>query len=287
VIRRTLIPRSIKPRAVLAVATLATCACSLIPLDSLTGGTVAAGPDAGDAGEDAPLPPPTLYAQAVLADDPVAYWRLDEASGEVARDFSGHGNDATYIGGVHAGTAGAIAGDPDTAATFDGATGYLDAGDRFAFAGSQPFSVEAWVRPASMQGYGGIFSREDTAGGPPSEGYLGFVSPGDGVYGFQRLDGNSLTSVNSMSVANGAHYDHVVATYDGNVMTLYVNGVAEAMETASFPIAGATHDFVVGAEVGGAEDFFEGALDEVAVYEHVLSANRVSAHYLVGTGQGP
>jgi hypothetical protein len=277
----------VRTRSVVALAALATCACSLIPLDGLTDGVVALGPDAGDAGQDAPLPPPSLYAQVVLADDPVAYWRLDETSGVTARDFSGHGNDATYIGGVHAGSAGAITGDPDTAASFDGATGYLDAGNNFAFAGAQPFSLEAWVRSTSMQGYGGVFSREDTAGGPPSEGYLAFVSPSDGVYGFQRLDGNSLTSITSMSTASASHYDHVVATYDGNVMTLYVNGVAEATETASFPIAGANHDFVVGAEVGGAEDFFEGELDEVAVYEHVLTANRVSAHYLAGTGQGP
>ncbi len=274
-------------RSVLALAALAACACSLVPLDGLTGGSVAGAPDAGDAGQEAALPPPSAYAQVVLADSPVAYWRLDETTGVTARDFSGHGNDATYIGGVHAGSPGAIANDPDTGATFDGATGYLDAGNVFAFAGSEPFSVEAWVRGASMQSYGGVFSREDTAGGPPSEGYLAFVSPGDGVYGFQRLDGNSLTSITSMSNANASHYDHVVATYDGNVMTLYVNGVAQATETASFPIAGATHDFVVGAEVGGAEDFFEGQLDEVAVYEHVLAANRVSAHYVVGTGQGP
>jgi hypothetical protein len=277
----------VRTRSVLAFAALATCACSLIPLDGLTGGIVVGGPDAGDAGQDAPLPPPSAYAQVVLADDPVAYWRLDETSGVTVRDFSGHGNDATYIGGVHAGAPGAIANDPDTAATFDGATGYLDAGNVFAFAGTEPFSVEAWVRSTSMQNYGGVFSREDTSGGPPSEGYLGFVSPGNGVYGFQRLDGNNLTSITSMSTASTSHYDHVVATYDGNVMTVYVNGAPEAMEAASFPIAGATHDFVVGAEVGGAEDFFEGELDEVAVYEHVLEANRVSAHYLVGTGQGP
>ncbi len=276
-----------RTRSVVALAALATCGCSLISLADLTGGIVVGGADAGDAGQDAPLPPPSAYAQVVLADDPVAYWRLDETSGVTARDFSGHGNDATYIGGVHAGSAGAIAGDPDTAATFDGATGYLDGGNVFAFAGSQPFSLEAWVRSASMQNYGGVFSREDTAGGPPSEGYLAFVSPADGVYGFQRLDGNSLTSITSMSTASASRYDHVVAVYDGNVMTLYVNGVAEAMETASFPIAGATHDFVVGAEVGGAEDFFEGELDEVAVYDHALAESRVSAHYLAGTGQGP
>jgi len=71
---------------------------------------------------------------AVLADTPIAYWRLDESAGMIARDSSGHGNDGTYIGGVHPGTAGAIANDPDTAATFDGATGYMDGGNRFAFA---------------------------------------------------------------------------------------------------------------------------------------------------------
>jgi hypothetical protein len=286
--RTTHFPTSIHPRAALVVGVLATCACSLVSLDGLTGGFIPAGVEAGtDSGVDAPLPPLSAYAQVVLADDPIAYWRLDESSGVVARDSSGHGNDATYIGGVQLGTPGAIANDPDTAATFDGATGYLDAGDNFAFPETQAFSVEAWVRSLSMQGYGGIFSREDTSGGPPSEGYLGFVSPGDGVYGFQRLDGNNLTSVNSTLPASASHYDHVVATYDGNVMTLYVNGVAESSQPAAFSIAGATHHFVVAAEVGGAEDFFDGALDDVAVYEHALSANRVTAHYLSGTGQGP
>jgi hypothetical protein len=274
----------------LAVASL-TASCSLISLDGLTGGQ--GPPDAGgdsgasDAAPDVPLPPLTPYAQTVLADDPVAYWRLDEISGTTARDFSGHGNAGTYIGGVHLAAAGAIANDPDTAAAFDGATGYIDGGDTFAFAGSQPFSLEAWVRSQAMSGYGGVFSREDTSGGPPSEGYLTFVSPGDGVYGLQRLDGNNLTSVPSTSSASTSHYDHVVATYDGTTMTLYVNGVAENMLTASFPIAGATNHFVVGAEAGGGEDFFDGALDEIAVYDHVLSAPRVNAHYLVGTGQGP
>ena len=271
----------------LAVAAL-TASCSLVPLDGLTGGRVAVSTEAGsDSGEDAPLPPPSPYAQVVLADDPVAYYRLDETSGTTARDFSGHGNDGTYIGGVHPGTAGAIANDPDTAASFDGATGYVDCGNNFAFAGSQPLSLEAWVRSESMTGYGGVFSREDTAGGPPSEGYLAFVSPNDGIYGFQRLDGNNLTSVTSTSVASASHYDHVVATYDGNTMTLYVDGTAQGNLAAMFPIAGATHDFVIGAEVGGAEDFFDGALDEVAVYDHVLSPTRVTAHYLAGMGQGP
>jgi hypothetical protein len=278
-------------RPVLSVAPLALCACSLISLDGLDSqvalGARDAGTDAGgaDGGSETSLPPPTPYAQTVLADSPLAYWRFDEASGTTARDFSGNGHDATYMGGVQLGGPGAIAGESDGAAIFDGSSGYVDAGDLFAFAGSQAFSVEAWVRSVSEAGYGGIFSREDVAGGPPSEGYLGFVSPSNGVYGFQRLDGNDLTSVTSTASASG-QYDHVVATYDGTTMTIYVDGAAQNMQTSSFGIAGAVNHFVVGAEAGGAEAFFRGVLDEVAVYEHVLSPTRVNAHYLAGTGHG-
>lgn len=282
--------------AVLVVSAVMS-ACSLVSLDGLTGGQVVVNPDSGsssggrDSGGQDTAPadvyvvPQGAYAAAVLMDAPVAYWRLDETSGTTARDSSGRGNDAAYIGGVHPGTAGAIANNPDTAATFDGSSGYLDGGDRFAFAGAQPFSIEAWVRASSTSGYLGVASREDTSGGPPSEGYIVFVSPDDGVFGFQRLDGASLTSITSTSVASASSYVHLVATYDGGQMTLYVNGMQEITQTATFSIAGAGNDFVVGAEAGGAEAFFDGALDEVAVYDHVLTAERVTAHYMVGTGQ--
>jgi hypothetical protein len=267
--------------------------CSLVSLDGLTGGKILpVGADSGSMGSDSGQgdevgPPQSAYAAAVLADSPIAYWRLDETSGTTARDSSGHGNDGTYIGVVSHGTAGAIASDPDTATTFDGATGYMDGGNRFAFTGQQALSLEAWVKANSTTSYLGIASREDTSGGPPSEGYVLFVSPSDGVFGFQRLDGASQTTVTSMSVASASAYVHIVATYDGSQMSIYVNGASELTQTASFPIAGAMNDFVVGAEAGGAEAFFDGAMDEVAVYDHVLTPAQVSTHYMVGTGQGP
>jgi hypothetical protein len=270
-------------------AALATPSCSLISLDGLTGAAV--GPDANDdqtpeAEPEAAPPLPSPYAQLVLSDMPLAYYRLDEASGSTVHDLSGNGNDATYVGGVTPGAPGAVAGDPDTAATFDGSTGYIDAGNIFAFPGNDPFSLEAWVRAASSPNNGGIFSREDNQGGPPSEGYVAFVSNDEGVFGFQRLDGANQTLLSSNSMGSAARYIHIVAVYDGAAMLLYVNGAAETMQTAAFAIAGAMNHFVVGTEAGGAEDFFQGQLDEVAIYGHALTASRVSAHYNKGIGKG-
>lgn len=288
--RRSGVLAGIAPLAPLVTASACTFA---YPLNGLTGaGPADAGHDAEppaeaatEAGIDAPTAPP--YVAAVLADDPVAYWRFGESSGTRAADASGHGNDATYTGSVTLGETGAIAGDPDTAAGFDGATAFVDGADRFVFGGMQPFSLEAWVNPASVGPYVGIASRNDATTGPPTEGYLLFVGPSDGPIGFQRLDATNLTTVSTTGTPTAGAYVHVVATFDGVDMSIYLNGEMQSMQTGSFAIAGATSDFVVAAEAGGTGNFFSGTIDEVAVYDHALTADRVKAHWLVGRGMAP
>jgi len=263
------------------------------PLDGLTGAATAdAGhetgpePDSGDAsGSDVLRGPP--YVVAVLEDQPVAYWRFGESSGTTAHDASGNGNDAVYDGAVTLGGPGAIAGDPDTAAGFDGATAFVDAADRFAFGGTQPFSLEAWVNPTSVATYLGIASRKDATTGPPSEGYLLFVGPNVGPIGFQRLDATNLSTVSSTSTPTPGTYTYVVATFDGVDMNVYVNGDLQSTQTGSFTIAGAMSHFVVAAEAGGTGNFFSGTIDEPAVYDHPLPGDRVKTHWLVGRGQAP
>src|SRR6266852_7303617 len=67
------------------------------------------------------------YSAVILADKPLGYWRLGESDpSQAAKDASGNGNDGTYVGGVTLGQKGAINRDPDTAAQFDGSTGYVD-----------------------------------------------------------------------------------------------------------------------------------------------------------------
>jgi hypothetical protein len=231
---------------------------------------------------------PVSYAEEVLSDGPIGYWRLDEPAGQSgAKDSSTSHNDGAYVGGVTLGAPGAIANDADTAATFDGTSGYVEMGQAFAFAGTAACSFEAWVKPVLNASYQGILARNDESG-PPTEGYLFFVEPSDtAYYDFQRVDSGNKFTIQSSTIASDGVWAHLVVTYDGAQAVEYFDGQAQSTEPTTLSLAGATSNFVLAAEGGGATEWFTGTLDEVAVYDKALPAGRVLAHYHVGTGQPP
>ncbi len=88
----------------------------------------------------------------MLADRPVAYWRLGEASGPTAVDATGHGHNGKYHGHVTYGETGAIEGDRNTAVGLR-AHEYVEIPDSVHF--SQPEShagltVEVWMRTDAL-----------------------------------------------------------------------------------------------------------------------------------------
>ena len=258
--------------------------CSLIAsFDGLADGTSGGGapPDGGmDAGSS--------YLAAVLADSPLAYYRLDDVSpAGKAHDSSGNGNDGTYSQGGVSATRGALATDSDLAASFDG-TGFVVIGPQFKFAGTAPFSVEAWIKPTLDSNYHDVVSQDD--GLPPTAGYLLYVPPPSmgALAIFQRLqrDGGGIATVGAQGSANA--FVHLVGVYDaaGNV-SIYLNGQQSSSRVGAFPIVGSDSAFVIGAGGGGTNSTFVGVIDEVAVYGFALSADRVATHYAAGANSHP
>src|SRR2546421_10125355 len=90
----------------------------------------------------------TGYSGTILADSPIAYWRLGETSGITAADASGHGNAGTYAGAAGAytlGQAGALFGDADPATKLDGQAGHVVVPNSAGLQTNQ-VSIELWIK---------------------------------------------------------------------------------------------------------------------------------------------
>src|SRR5205823_1356503 len=95
----------------------------------------------------------STYETTIAADSPSAYWRLDNPSGSIATDTTGHGYDGTYNGSTTLSQTGLIPSDPDPAAAFDGSTAYVSAPATIAaLQGDTTRSVEIWFSTTSTTG---------------------------------------------------------------------------------------------------------------------------------------
>lgn len=242
--------------------------------DGTTGADVESGtPDGGSA-----------YAAAVLADEPVLYYRLGETdTSKPAKDSSKSVRPAAFKGNIACGVPGAIANDGDTACRFDGTTTavFLANGPTFAGAALPPYSVEAWARPTDLSGPNGhvIAACEKE----PDDGYALFFYM-SGKAQLERETTAGRDSVESLTVV-GAAYRHVVGTFDGSMLRIYVDGFLSASASASRVIPGASGmPFSIGANTNADTNRFVGDLDEVALYDHALTPERIKKHHDVGLG---
>lgn len=224
------------------------------------------------------------YSTEVLADSPLAYWRLGDASGTTLTDSSGNGHNGTYSS-ITLGTTGLLAGDSDTAATFNGSSsnGLVTGASWMNTGTATSLTVEAIIKPTGVSGTHNIADRD-------------FQSAAR-VFQF-RLNGNKLefitiggtvgivTATSITSLSAGTAY-HVAATFDGSNIRLYINGTLDRTVVASGSLnTTGLSDLSVGATYGGGgvlTSFFGGVIDEVAYYNSVLSGTRLAAHYAAMT----
>jgi hypothetical protein len=185
---------------------------------------------------------------------------------------------------VHSGAPGAIVCDTDTAAAFDG-TAVVDISNLPDFAGQQAFTLEAWVKPTvlSPTNFAHILSEEYDDTSSLRQGYALFMGYGGYGFGVERAVNGTLDKAILGLAPTTTSYTHVVGVYDGAMMVLYTNGVAGPTAVDARSIVGTNPPIpgYLGAFTDTSRDF-TGDLDEVALYDHALSAARVAAHYTKG-----
>lgn len=232
-----------------------------------------------DASPDAP----TTYTAAVLLDAPLAYFRLNETAGVNAYDTVG-GAPGTIVGNTMLGQPGALANDPDLAMRFDGLNGAVDLDQRFGFAGTVPYSIECWVRLELDGQSRSIMSKWKQP--PLSAGWDLYYSDTMVAITREQMDIASDSIMTPNMIGDGA-YHHVVGTFEGTTLSLYIDGRLKASRsptTAQIPAI--VEKMMIGAGNGNAaqqNQVLHGSIDEVAFYDHALTAERVSAHYDAAT----
>jgi Concanavalin A-like lectin/glucanases superfamily len=211
------------------------------------------------------------YRSAVIADKPRSYWRLDERAGTVARDEL-HRANGTYLDRPERGGKGALAGkvnwtDTNRSVRFFG-------GARVALPSmTPPRAVELWLKTTD----GGNLPATtflDAAGGPLRIGSIDRLLQASG------LD----SSLFSYGYVDDGRWHHVVYSLDGGTARLYVDGRLND-QTAWHPLwdvseANIAYDPLLNAS-------FRGSLDEVAIYDHPLSAKQVERHYMASGRKPP
>ena len=204
--------------------------------------------------------------------DPVGTWTMDEGSGTVAHDSSGAGHDLALVGG-----AGWAPGESGSALAFDGNGQYAQtAGPVVDTAGT--FSVAAWVRLDATGRFATAVSQDGTA----TSGFFLQYSAADGRFAFSTGEGRALAAQPPVA---GRWY-HLVGVHDANAgtYTLYVDGQPQPTVWHQSPGDAAGGPLAVGRGFSQSRpgDFWPGAVDQVHVWDRVLSAADVTALYTSG-----
>jgi len=197
---------------------------------------------------------------------PIASWRLDEGSGSMAADTSGHGHVGTLVSGP-IWTTGQVNG----ALSFDGVAAHVEAPDNpnFRFAANQSFSLVTWVNVPSLPGrWSGIVTKSRDQ----APGYGIWLDPSN-RWTFGGNDGMTFSNVYGNVATTGWHYVAVVQDGAANTRTLYVDGMVQGTGQASVA-NGPGSLWIGGSDIGG---YFGGLVDDVRLYSQPLTTAEVQA----------
>lgn len=222
------------------------------------------------------------YNSVIAADSPVAWWRLDENSGATSvTDSSGNGHTGTVTPVVTFGAGGQPAGMTGPVSSWTS-----DANQNISFTSYQPsFANGSWELWYNQNGTSA--GTNPRILGDNNNGAIDgfdFLLNGKNTPVFSAGNGTVNATITASSPLN-AGWHHIVITYDGAHLNMYVDSVLAASAVAlTGTILPHGTNFV---RIGGnfpweSHDPFSGLLCQVALYSTALSAARVTAHYNAG-----
>jgi len=216
---------------------------------------------------------PKLAMEVASAAEPVAHWKFDEGSGTSVDDLSTNNNTGT-LSGSPLPTWGA--GHSGQALTFDGVGNYIAVAS-VPTTVTNNWTMVAWINPANLSQYS-IAVSNGFDNGVVGDGYAFGINNGNGSGPGDKLSG-LLPGVafidTGYTFTQADQWYHVVMLRDNGTIKFYVNGTQTPGTSSIVPIA--PTEFRIGSQHG--TRFFAGGIDEVAVYDRVLSIEEIGQSY--------
>ncbi|MEU4391482.1 LamG domain-containing protein [Kribbella sp. NPDC023855] len=193
-------------------------------------------------------------------------------------------NTADYKNGVSFGVTGALTASGNTAARFDGLNDFVRAAGTTGLpVGASARSVELWFKTTSSAKQM-LFSY-----GTPATNQLFALSLNAGGASMTAWGGGSGSdkTFTPAAAVNDGLWHHLVKTYSGTSITLYLDGVALTPQSAVRATALDPYGFSIGAVPNSLDPnspaYFDGTIDDVSLYTTALNQTTVTNHRQFGT----
>lgn len=238
------------------------------------------------------------YGEAVLADNPVGFWRFNDPVASLKAIAS-----AGAVNGRYHARPSVIRGVAGPARRFDGEASFVSIPNRQSWSqtATGSLTVEFWMRPDRL-----LFSREEGSGyvwilgkgatdqqewgfrmygsdnreSPPRENRIAF-------YAYSPAGGEGAGAYFQQPVTPGK-WIYVVGELNRVGVSIYRNGIVEqeppsnATLYASYHVEQEHGEAPVRVGTRDSKSFFSGAVDELAIYSHLLTPRQIRAHYRAG-----
>lgn len=218
--------------------------------------------------------------------DLVAHWTAD---GDFS-DSSGNGHHGTgfgntsFVGGVFG-----------QAFDFDGSGDYIVVPHSNAFNfGTSDFSVTLRANFDRSTLFGGVIDK-DNFNDPSTSNYEGWLfntDVGNGGVGWLTRDRPAIQTNNRHATANFATdtWYSFTASRESNVLRLYVDGILVDTTAETSPTnVNNSIDLIIGGlqPSGFATQFFDGQVDDIAIFDHALSQSEITRIFNAGVSAVP
>ena len=238
----------------------------------------------------------TAYQTVIIADAPTSFWPLNETNGNVIHDIVGPNNGTAGASGLTYGGPGILYSNgvtSDTAIYFNPtSSGYISVPYN-ADLNTSIFSVEAWLNMP-------IFPANAHSA---NENPVGFCN-GIAAYGWTfdiQVANAANPSLYAWSGKGGAwnaadtgiaiqgKWTYYTMTFNGTTLLAYTNGVlaaSTAVTNYDMVVSGNAlymGDYNDGGTSPDANRYYQGGMEDVAVYGYTLTPAQVAAHYFYGT----